>query len=248
MGRVTPTAAALPSEIADADALVVRSATKVTAALLEKAARLRVIGRAGVGVDNVDVDAATRRGVLVMNTPGGNSVSVAEHTLALMLGLARAVPQANASIHAGKWEKSAFSGTEMRGKTLGLVGLGRVGTEVARRARALEMKVIALRSLRHARRRRRTGSRARPARRSASPLGRDLAPHLAQRADRKADRRRGHRQNEKGRAHRQLRARRIDRRSRSRRSAEIGPGRRRRRSTPSRRSRRKIRRSSACPT
>jgi D-3-phosphoglycerate dehydrogenase / 2-oxoglutarate reductase len=140
---VLPTAATLPSEIADADALVVRSATKVTAALLEKAGRLRAIGRAGVGVDNVDVDAATRRGVLVMNTPGGNSVSVAEHTLALMLGLARAVPQANASIHAGKWEKSAFSGTEMRGKTLGLVGLGRVGTEVARRARALEVKVLA---------------------------------------------------------------------------------------------------------
>jgi len=140
---VLPAAAALPSEIVDADALVVRSATKVTAALLEKAARLRAIGRAGVGVDNVDVDAATRRGVLVMNTPGGNSVSVAEHTLALMLGLARAVPQANASIHAGKWEKSAFSGTEMRSKTLGLVGLGRVGMEVARRARALEMKVLA---------------------------------------------------------------------------------------------------------
>jgi D-3-phosphoglycerate dehydrogenase len=140
---VIPAAANLPSEIADADALVVRSATKVTAALLEKAGRLRAIGRAGVGVDNVDVDAATRRGVLVMNTPGGNSVSVAEHTLALMLGLARAVPQANASIHAGKWEKSAFSGTEMRGKTIGLVGLGRVGTEVARRARALEMKVLA---------------------------------------------------------------------------------------------------------
>jgi D-3-phosphoglycerate dehydrogenase / 2-oxoglutarate reductase len=140
---LTPSAATLPSELADADALVVRSATRVTAQLLEKAARLRAIGRAGVGVDNVDVDAATRRGILVMNTPGGNAVSVAEHTLALMLGLARAVPQANASIQAGKWEKSAFSGTEMRGKTIGLVGLGRVGTEVARRARALEMKVLA---------------------------------------------------------------------------------------------------------
>jgi D-3-phosphoglycerate dehydrogenase len=140
---VIPSAAALPSELADADALVVRSATKVTAALLEKAARLRVVGRAGVGVDNVDVEAATRRGILVMNTPGGNAVSVAEHTLALMLGLARAVPQANASIQAGRWEKSSFSGTELRGKTIGLVGLGRVGTEVARRARALEMKVLA---------------------------------------------------------------------------------------------------------
>jgi len=140
---LTPAAAAVPSELANADALVVRSATKVTAALLEKAKQLRVIGRAGVGVDNVDMDAATHRGVLVMNTPGGNAVSVAEHTLALMLGLARAVPQANASTQAGRWEKSAFSGTELRGKTLGLVGLGRVGTEVARRARALEMKVLA---------------------------------------------------------------------------------------------------------
>jgi D-3-phosphoglycerate dehydrogenase len=140
---VMPAAATLASDLADADALVIRSATKATAALLEKAPKLRVIGRAGVGVDNVDMDAATRRGVLVMNTPGGNAVSVAEHTIALMLGLARAVPQANASIQAGKWEKSAFSGTEMRGKTIGLVGLGRVGTEVARRAHGLEMKVLA---------------------------------------------------------------------------------------------------------
>ena len=140
---LTPAPAAVPTEIADADGLVVRSATKVNAALLEKAPKLRVVGRAGVGVDNVDMEAATHRGVLVMNTPGGNSVSVAEHTLALMLALARSVPQANASIHAGKWEKSAFSGTELRGKTLGLVGLGRVGGEVARRARALEMKVLA---------------------------------------------------------------------------------------------------------
>jgi D-3-phosphoglycerate dehydrogenase len=140
---VTPAAAALPTELADAEALVVRSATKVTAALLEKAPRLRVIGRAGVGVDNVDVEAATRRGILVMNTPGGNAVSVAEHTFALLLALARSVPQANASIQAGRWEKSSLSGTELRGKTIGLVGLGRVGTEVARRARALEMKVLA---------------------------------------------------------------------------------------------------------
>src|SRR5271167_3638736 len=140
---LTPAAAAVPSELADADALIIRSATKATAALLGKASKLRVIGRAGVGVDNVDVEAATKRGVLVMNTPGGNAVSVAEHTIALMLGLARAVPQANASIQAGRWEKSGFSGTEMLGKTLGLVGLGRVGTEVARRARALEMKVLA---------------------------------------------------------------------------------------------------------
>lgn len=140
---LTPAAATLLDELRNADGLVVRSATKVTAALLEKAERLRVVGRAGVGVDNIDMDAATHRGVLVMNTPGGNSVSVAEHTLALMLALARSVPQSNASIHAGRWEKSSASGTELRGKTLGLVGLGRIGSEVARRARAFEMKVIA---------------------------------------------------------------------------------------------------------
>jgi D-3-phosphoglycerate dehydrogenase len=140
---LTPTAAALPYEITHAEGLIVRSATRATAALLEKAERLRVIGRAGVGVDNIDVEAATHRGVLVMNTPGGNSVSVAEHTLALMLALARSVPQSNASVHAGRWEKFSASGMELRGKTLGLVGLGRIGTAVARRARAFEMKVIA---------------------------------------------------------------------------------------------------------
>jgi D-3-phosphoglycerate dehydrogenase len=140
---VTPAANALAGELATADGLVVRSATKVTAELLEHASRLRVVGRAGVGVDNIDVEAATHRGILVMNTPGGNAVSVAEHTFALMLAMARSVPQSNASIHAGRWEKSGAAGTELRGKTLGLVGLGRVGTEVARRARGLEMKVVA---------------------------------------------------------------------------------------------------------
>ncbi|MGA8407541.1 MAG: phosphoglycerate dehydrogenase [Candidatus Acidiferrales bacterium] len=139
---VLPAAAKLLDEIANADGLVVRSATKVTRELLDRAAKLRVVGRAGVGIDNVDMDAATHRGVLVMNTPGGNAVSVAEHTFALMLGLARGVPQSNAAIHAGRWEKSS-SGMELRGKTLGLVGLGRVGSEVARRARALEMTVLA---------------------------------------------------------------------------------------------------------
>jgi len=140
---VSPAAGALAQELATADGLVVRSATKVTAELLEQAPKLRVVGRAGVGVDNIDVEAATHRGILVMNTPGGNAVSVAEHTFALMLAMARSVPQSNASIHAGRWEKSGAAGTELRGKTLGLVGLGRVGTEVARRARALEMKVLA---------------------------------------------------------------------------------------------------------
>jgi D-3-phosphoglycerate dehydrogenase len=140
---VATTAATLSAELPEADGLIVRSATRVTREILENAPKLRVVGRAGVGVDNIDVDAATRRGVLVMNTPGGNSVSVAEHTLALMLALARSVPQSNAAIQAGRWEKSSASGTELRGKTLGLVGFGRVGTEVARRGRALEMKILA---------------------------------------------------------------------------------------------------------
>ena len=135
--------AALANELADADALIVRSATRVDAAVMQAAPRLRVIGRAGVGVDNIDLDAATRRGILVMNTPGGNSVSVAEHTLALLLSLARSIPQLSSSVHAGRWEKSAAAGTELRGKLLGLVGLGRVGFEVARRVRAFEMRVAA---------------------------------------------------------------------------------------------------------
>jgi D-3-phosphoglycerate dehydrogenase len=130
-------------EICDADALVVRSATKVTAQLLAKAERLRVIGRAGTGVDNVDLDAATQKGVVVMNTPGGNAVSVAEHTLALLLALARRIPQADALMKQGRWEKKKLEGMELRGKTLGLIGLGQIGSDVARLAKAFEMQIIA---------------------------------------------------------------------------------------------------------
>src|SRR5713226_137513 len=131
----------LNAEIADADALIVRSATKVTAQLMEKAPKLRVVGRAGVGVDNIDLEAATARGVLVMSTPGGNAVSVAEHTFALLLSLARQVPRLDAALREGRWEKSS-SGTEVRGKTLGLIGLGRIGSEVAVRAEAFDMRVL----------------------------------------------------------------------------------------------------------
>jgi D-3-phosphoglycerate dehydrogenase len=127
----------------EADALLVRSAVQVNQAVLAQAPKLRVIGRAGVGVDNVDLDAATEAGVLVMNTPGGNAVSVAEHTLALMLAMARHIPQANASTRAGKWEKKKFMGNELRGKTLGVVGLGSIGREVVKRARAFEMRMLA---------------------------------------------------------------------------------------------------------
>ncbi|MEJ2009793.1 MAG: phosphoglycerate dehydrogenase [Acidobacteriota bacterium] len=133
----------LVDEIADADALVVRSATKVRADLLAHAKRLRAIGRAGSGVDNVDLEAATMRGIVVMNTPGGNANSVAEQTMGLLVCLARRIPQADASMKKGAWEKKKLTGTELRGKTLGLIGLGRVGSEVARLARAFEMDVVA---------------------------------------------------------------------------------------------------------
>lgn len=129
--------------LAEADALLVRSAVQVNQSVLEKAPKLRVIGRAGVGVDNVDLDAATAAGVLVMNTPGGNAISVAEHTLALMLAMARRIPQANASTRSGRWEKKKFMGNELRGKTLGVVGLGSIGREVVKRARAFEMRIVA---------------------------------------------------------------------------------------------------------
>src|SRR5450755_1712584 len=129
--------------LATADALLVRSAVQVDKSVLEKSPKLRVIGRAGVGVDNVDLDAATHAGVLVMNTPGGNAISVAEHTLALMLAMARHIPQANASTRAGKWEKKKFMGNELRGKTLGIVGLGSIGREVVKRAQSFEMRIVA---------------------------------------------------------------------------------------------------------
>jgi D-3-phosphoglycerate dehydrogenase len=132
----------LPAALADADALVVRSAVQVDDALMEHAPRLRVIGRAGVGVDNIDAESATRRGIVVMNTPGANAVAVAELTICLMIALARKVPVANASMHAGKWEKKILQGSELRGKSLGILGLGRVGLEVARRARAFGLEVI----------------------------------------------------------------------------------------------------------
>jgi D-3-phosphoglycerate dehydrogenase len=133
----------LIARIGDLDALIVRSATKVTAKALAAATKLKVIGRAGVGVDNVNVEAATERGIVVMNTPGGNTISTAEHTFSLLLSLARKIPQAHASMAAGKWDRKSFEGTELCGKTLGIVGMGRIGGEVARRAIGFGMNVIA---------------------------------------------------------------------------------------------------------
>jgi D-3-phosphoglycerate dehydrogenase len=129
--------------VKDAVAMVVRSETKVTRKVIEAASKLRVVGRAGVGIDNVDVDAATQRGVVVMNTPGGNTITTAELTFTMMLCLARKVPQAHGSMVAGKWDRKQFQGAEVFGKTLGVLGLGRIGSEVAKRATAFGMRVIA---------------------------------------------------------------------------------------------------------
>jgi D-3-phosphoglycerate dehydrogenase len=129
--------------IGDYDGLAIRSATKVTKEILESALALKVVGRAGIGVDNVDIPAATARGVVVMNTPFGNSITTAEHAIALMFALARDIPQANASTHAGKWEKSRFMGVELTGKVLGVIGCGNIGSIVADRALGLKMKVVA---------------------------------------------------------------------------------------------------------
>ncbi|MEZ5787907.1 MAG: phosphoglycerate dehydrogenase [Xanthobacteraceae bacterium] len=133
----------LAAVIGDYDGLAIRSATKVTAKIIERATDLRVIGRAGIGVDNVDIPAATARGIIVMNTPFGNSITTAEHAITLMLALARQIPQADASTQAGKWEKNRFMGVEITGKTLGIIGCGNIGAIVADRAHGLRMKVIA---------------------------------------------------------------------------------------------------------
>src|SRR6202042_2022940 len=129
--------------IGDYDGLAIRSNTKVTAKLLESATKLKVVGRAGIGVDNVDIPAATARGVIVMNTPFGNSITTAEHAIALMFALARQIPSADASTQAGKWEKNRFMGVEITGKTLGIIGCGNIGTIVATRSTGLKMRVLA---------------------------------------------------------------------------------------------------------
>src|SRR6188474_1940403 len=125
------------------DGLAIRSATKVTPKILEKAKSLKVIGRAGIGVDNVDIPAATAKGIIVMNTPFGNSITTAEHAITLMLALARQIPQADASTQAGKWEKNKFMGVEITGKTLGVIGAGNIGSIVVDRALGLRMRVVA---------------------------------------------------------------------------------------------------------
>lgn len=134
---------ALLATIENYDALVVRSETRVTRPIIEAGTRLQVIGRAGVGVDNIDLEAATERGVIVVNAPQGNTIAAAEHTIALLMALARHIPQADASMRAGKWDRKTYVGTEVRGKTLGVIGLGPIGSEVARRGLGLDMRVLA---------------------------------------------------------------------------------------------------------
>lgn len=133
----------LREAVRDCEGLVVRSETKVTAELMDAGLRLRAVGRAGVGVDNIDVAAATTRGVVVMNAPDGNTITTAEHTIAMLISLARRVPQANASLKSGRWDRKRFIGVELRGKTLGIIGLGRIGRVVASRARSFGMNIIA---------------------------------------------------------------------------------------------------------
>lgn len=133
----------LKAVVVDYDAIAIRSGTKLTADIIEAAQKLKVIGRAGIGVDNVDLEAATRKGIVVMNTPEGNTITTAEHTLSMLLSLARRIPQANASVKSGKWEKKRFMGTEVFNKTLGIIGMGRIGKIVADRAQGLHMNVIA---------------------------------------------------------------------------------------------------------
>lgn len=141
--KPTPKPEELVAMIGDYEALIVRSQSQVTAQVIEAGKKLMVIGRAGVGIDNIDVNAATQKGIVVVNAPTGNTISATEHTIALMLALARHIPQANASLKSGKWDRNKFMGTEVRNKTLGVIGLGNIGKEVARRAQSFEMKVIA---------------------------------------------------------------------------------------------------------
>ena len=197
--------------IPDFDGLAIRSATKVTEKVIEAARNLRVVGRAGIGVDNVDSKAASARGVIVMNTPYGNSITTAEHAISMMLALARQIPAADASTQAGKWEKSKFMGVELYGKTLGVIGCGNIGAHRRRPRPRLEneghrLRPLPLAGTRH-RNRRRKGRTRRP------PEARRLhfTAHAPDRQDPQHPRCRSPRQGPQGRAHRQLRPRRSRR-------------------------------------
>ena len=196
------------------DGLAIRSATKVTEKLINAATRLKVIGRAGIGVDNVDIPAASRRGIIVMNTPFGNSITTAEHAIALMFALARQIPEANASTHAGKWEKNRFMGVEITGKTLGVIGCGNIGSIVAARGVGLKMHVIAYDPFLSEQRASELGVEKVDLDELLRACRLHHAAHAADRQDPQHHRCGGDRQDEGRRAHHQLRARRAGRRSR----------------------------------
>ena len=207
--------------IGNYDGLAIRSATKATAKIIAKATKLKVIGRAGIGVDNVDIPAATAKGIIVMNTPFGNSITTAEHAITLMLALAREIPQADASTQAGKWEKNRFMGVEITGKTLGVVGCGNIGSIVADRAHGPEDEGDRLRSVPVAGARQGYRRGEGRARRTAQARRLHHAAHAADREDQEHHRRRGDRQDEEGRAHHQLRPRRPGRRAGAGRCAQL---------------------------
>ena len=214
--------------IGNYDGLAIRSATKATAKIIEKATRLKVIGRAGIGVDNVEIPAATAKGIIVMNTPFGNSITTAEHAITLMLALAREIPQADASTQAGKWEKNRFMGVEITGKTLGVIGCGNIGSIVADRALGPAHEGDRVRSVPVAGARQGHRRREGRARRIAQARRFHHAAHAADREDPKHHRRRGAREDEEGRAHHQLRPRRPGRRAGAGRCAQFQACRRRR--------------------
>ena len=230
------------------DGLAIRSATKVTAKILEKAKSLKVIGRAGIGVDNVDIPAATARGIIVMNTPFGNSITTAEHAITLMLALARQIPEADASTRAGKWEKNKFLGVEIFGKTLGIIGCGNIGSIVADRAIGLKMKVIAYDPFLSAERALDLGVEKVELDESVAARRLHHAAHPADRQDPQHHQCRDAGADEKGRAPDQLRARRTRRRSGPVRGAQIRPCGRRCHRCVQARSRRPRARCSACRT
>ncbi len=217
----------LAAVIGEYDGLAIRSATKATAKLLESAKNLKVIGRAGIGVDNVDIPAATARGVIVMNTPFGNSITTAEHAIALMFALARQIPAADVSTHAGKWEKNRFMGVELEAKTLGLIGAGNIGSIVARKAIGVGMKVVAYDPYLYAGARDRDGRREGRTRSAARTRGCHHAACADDRADQEPALARSVGQDEEGRAHHQLRARWPRGRGSARRGHQGWPRRRR---------------------
>ena len=205
--KATGSPEALAEIIDGFDGLAIRSGTRVTEQVLQKAGSLKVIGRAGVGVDNVDVAAATEHGIVVMNAPGGNTVTTAEHAVSLMLSLARNIPQATASMREGKWEKKLLTGVEITGKTLGIIGLGHIGRVVAERALGLKMKVIASDPFVSPEAAKQSARRTDALGSVAAGGGFYHAPRSAPERNDRDDQRGINRQNEAGRSHHQLFAR-----------------------------------------